>query len=73
MDYEDKQVIDMVNAQHDRQRQLISKSRSAKRERQRRKKAKPHKANAITAMLRLAVVLEFVIIALAVGFIIVAG
>ena len=68
----DKQVFDMVNAPHERQKQLLAKSRAAKRMRRQQAQERACKANVITAMLRFAVVLELVIIALAVGFIIVA-
>lgn len=68
----DEQVIKMVNSPHERQKQLLAKSRAAKRLRRQKAQLKVRRANGINTLLRLAVVLELVIIALAAGFIIVA-
>lgn len=69
----DEMVINMVNAPHERQKQLLAKSRAAKRLRRQQAQERACKANVIAAMLRFAVVLELVILALAIGFVITAG
>ena len=73
MNYEDKQVIDMVNAPHERRKQLLAKSKAAQRARQLQAQKSAYRSKVINAMLRLAVALELVILALAAGFVIAAG
>ncbi len=65
----DKQVIDMVNAPHERQEQLLAKSRAAKQARQLRVQKRAYISRAATALLRLAVALGLVVIVLILGFV----
>lgn len=69
----DEQVIKMVNAPHERRKQLLAKSRAAKRARRLQAQKSACSAKVVGAMLRLAVALELVILALAAGFVIAAG
>lgn len=69
----DKQVIDMVNAPHERRKQLLAKSRAAQRARQLQAQKTACRSKVVGALLRLAVALALVILELAVGFIVVAG
>lgn len=69
----DEQVITMVNAPHERRKQLLAKSRAAQRARQLQAQKSACKSKLFNAMLRLAVALELVILAIAAGFVIVAG
>ena len=68
----DEMVINMVNAPHERQKQLLAKSRAAKRLRRQKAQMKARRADVINTLLRFAVVLELAVIALSVGFIIMA-
>ena len=69
----DKQVIDMVNAPWERRRLLQERSIAAKRERQRMARERSRRADVINSALWLALKVELVILAIAVGFIVVAG
>lgn len=69
----DKQVIDMVNAPWERRRLLQERSIAAKQERQRKAEKKAQFVGAINSALWLALKVELVILAIAVGFVIVAG
>ena len=73
MNSADKQVIDMVNAPHERRKQLLARSKACKRARARQAQKDARIAGVINTMLRLAVALELVILSLAVGFVAVAG
>ena len=63
----------MVNAPHERRKQLLEKSRAAKRARRLQAQKSACRGKVVNAMLRLAVALELVILALAIGFVIAAG
>ena len=69
----DEMVINMVNAPHERRKQLLEKSRAAQRARQLQAQKTACRSKLINAMLRLAVALALVILALAIGFVIAAG
>ena len=69
----DEQVIKMVNAPHERRKQLLAKSRAAQRARRLQAQKSACRSKVINAMLRLAVALGLVILALSVGFILVVG
>lgn len=68
----DEQVIQMVNAPHERREQLQQRSKLAKRERQRKARERSRRAGAINAMLWLVLKIEAAILGTAAIFLILA-
>lgn len=58
----DEQVIQMVNAPHERREQLQQRSKLAKRERQKKARERSRRAGMINAMLRLVLKVEAAIL-----------